>query len=414
MSEIRTQEAGAPIAKETESVKVEENKPFSWLGSEPHPTFVIILVGPEESPFGIQKDFLCSRSEFYEKHFSATNQDEKIEHIVKLPETTKEIFGLAQNFLYTERVISDESNVPSYEALVGLWKLGHKLGIKGLCDKALTAMIDCRRITETIPATPLLIQVWKDTPEGSSIRKLLLSWTAEYMRSSDARAEFAKSLPQEVLSELVVAMSSFDTVPTPEEQPAAVALPSVTPRKNVHYLEDEPDNEAKKSRRTSGTSVNTPLSADRSIKARGSLPKPASRRRTSAGFAEARDFTTAQKLEFCADLLTRMLSGPGFWTRLVGPFRDAVEPVEDGVPDYFEKVKRPMDLSTIKVKMDRKEYNDEEEFLRDVRQIFDNCFTYWKKGDPMWLAGEKLQKTFEDKFSHMNKWISKMGGDEVE
>ncbi|KAH7179476.1 Bromodomain-containing protein [Fusarium flagelliforme] len=412
MSEIRTQEAGAPIAKETESMKVEENKPFSWL--EPHPTFVIILVGPEESPFGIQKDFLCSRSEFYEKHFSATNQDEKIEHIVKLPETTKEIFGLAQNFLYTERVISDESNVPSYEALVGLWKLGHKLGIKGLCDKALTAMIDCRRITETIPATPLLIQVWKDTPEGSSIRKLLLSWTAEYMRSSDARAEFAKSLPQEVLSELVVAMSSFDTVPTPEEQPAAVALPSVTPRKNVHYLEDEPDNEAKKSRRTSGTSVNTPLSADRSIKARGSLPKPASRRRTSAGFAEARDFTTAQKLEFCADLLTRMLSGPGFWTRLVGPFRDAVEPVEDGVPDYFEKVKRPMDLSTIKVKMDRKEYNDEEEFLRDVRQIFDNCFTYWKKGDPMWLAGEKLQKTFEDKFSHMNKWISKMGGDEVE
>ncbi|CAG7564211.1 unnamed protein product [Fusarium equiseti] len=414
MSEIRSQEVGAPVAKETDSVKVEENKSFSWLGSEPHPTFVIILVGPEESPFGIQKDFLCSRSEFYEKHFSATNQDEKIEHIVKLPETTKEIFGLAQNFLYTERVISDESNVPSYEALVGLWKLGHKLGIKGLCDKALTAMIDCRRITETIPATPLLIQVWKDTPEGSSIRKLLLSWTAEYMRSSDARAEFAKSLPQEVLSELVVAMSSFDTVPTPEEQPAAVALPSVTPRKNVHYLEDEPDNEAKKSRRTSGTSVNTPLSADRSIKARGSLPKPASRRRTSAGFAEARDFTTAQKLEFCADLLTRMLSGPGFWTRLVGPFRDAVEPVEDGVPDYFEKVKRPMDLSTIKVKMDRKEYNDEEEFLRDVRQIFDNCFTYWKKGDPMWLAGEKLQKTFEDKFSHMNKWISKMGGDEVE
>jgi len=73
-----------------------------------------------------------------------------------------------------------------------------------------------------------------------------------------------------------------------------------------------------------------------------------------------------------------------------------------------------MDLSKIKVKKDRKEYNDEEEFLRDVRQIFDNCFTYWKKGDPMWLAGEKLQKTFEDKFSHMNKWISKMGGDEVE
>ncbi|KAK6705792.1 hypothetical protein SNK05_009671 [Fusarium graminearum] len=412
MSETQTQEVGVPVVKETENVTVDKRKPFSWL--EPHPTFVIVLVGPQEAPFGIQKDFLCSRSEFYEKHFSAANPEEKVEHVVKLPDTTKEVFGLAQHFLYTDKVISDESSVPSYEALVGLWKLGHKLGIQGLCDKALNAMIDCRRITETIPATPLLIQVWKDTPEGSSIRKLLLSWTAEYMRSSDARAEFAKSLPQEVLSELVVTMSSFDTVPSPEAPPATVTLPSVTPRKNVHYLEDEPENEAKRSRRVSGISVGTPVSADRSIKARGSLPKPGPRRRTSAGFAEGRDFTTAQKLEFCADLLTRMLSGPGFWTRLVGPFKDAVEPVEDGVPDYFEKVKRPMDLTTIKFKMDHKEYNNEEEFLADMRQIFDNCFTYWKKGDPMWTAGEKLQKTFEDKFSHMNKWISKMGGDEVE
>lgn len=278
--------------------------------SEPHPTFVILLVGPEESPFGIQKNFLCSRSEFYDKHFSNANQDAKLEHIVKLPETTKEIFGLAQHYLYTDRVISDESNVPSYEALVGLWKLGDKLGIEGLCDKALNAMIDCRRITETIPATPLLIQVWKDTPEGSSIRKLLLSWTAEYMRASDSRAEFAKSLPQEVLSELVVAMSSFDTASTPEAATTTGTLPSETPRKNVHYLEDEPENEAKKSRRTSGVLVGTPLSADRSIKARGML-KTAPRRRTSAGFTEGKDFTTAQKLEFCADLLTRMLSGPG-------------------------------------------------------------------------------------------------------
>jgi hypothetical protein len=99
---------------------------------------------------------------------------------------------------------------------------------------------------------------------------------------------------------------------------------------------------------------------------------------------------------------------------LVGPFREPVEPVEDGVPDYFDKVKKPMDLSTIKAKMDRREYADDEEFLADVRQIFENCFLYWKKGDPMWLAGEKLQRTFEEKYSHMNKWISKMAGEEGE
>jgi hypothetical protein len=84
------------------------------------------------------------------------------------------------------------------------------------------------------------------------------------------------------------------------------------------------------------------------------------------------------------------------------------------VPDYLEKIKRPMDLGTIKAKMDNREYANEEQFLADVRQIFDNCFMYWTKGDPMWMAGEKLQKTFEEKYSGMNKWISKMGGDEAE
>lgn len=84
------------------------------------------------------------------------------------------------------------------------------------------------------------------------------------------------------------------------------------------------------------------------------------------------------------------------------------------MPDYFDKVKKPMDLSTIKAKMDRHEYTDENQFATDVRQIFENCFAYWKKGDEIWLAGEKLQKTFEEKYSGMNKWISKMGGEEPE
>lgn len=99
---------------------------------------------------------------------------------------------------------------------------------------------------------------------------------------------------------------------------------------------------------------------------------------------------------------------------MVGPFRDPVDPKAESVPDYFEKVKRPMDLSTIKGKMDRGEYQDEEAFLRDMRQIFENCFTYWKKGTAMHASGEKLQKTFEEKFAGMNKWIAKMGGEEGE
>lgn len=288
--------------------------------------FVIILVGPDEKPFGIQKDFLCHKSEFYQKEFSTRVTEERVEHITKLPEATTEIFGLAQQFMYTESIIPDVNNIPSYEALVGLWGLGHKLGIKGLCEKTLEAMVDCRRLTERIPSTPLLIQVWRETPEGSSIRQLLLSWAAEYMRSSDARAQFAKSLPQEVLSELVVTMSSFDTTPTVQVAEPSPTDPSILPRKNVHYLEENSEDEAskntKKNRRSSGFATGPLPLADAKPQLarkppRTSLPKAPQRRRSSGMHLDARSFTTAQKLEFCSDLLTRMLSGPGMYLLFV-------------------------------------------------------------------------------------------------
>lgn len=71
-----------------------------------------------------------------------------------------------------------------------------------------------------------------------------------------------------------------------------------------------------------------------------------------------------------------------------------------------------MDLGTIKDKMDRKAYNDETEFLADVRQIFANCYTYWSDTDPMWITCQKFQKTFEEKYAGMTKWIAKMDGEE--
>lgn len=274
---------------------------------KPHPTFVILLVGPDEQPFGLQKDFLCYRSGYYRRYFAERQEDEKLEHMVKLPDTSVQVFGLAQHFLFTGDVIADFNAMPSYEALVNLWNLGYKLEINGLCDRSLDAMTECRRLLSKIPSTPLLVQVWKDAPEGSAIRQLLLSWTAEYMRSSGARAEFAKSLPQEVLSELVVAMSSF-------ERSAGDRHSQATPRKNVHYLEGAEDEEAlagaKRSRRVS--TLPTQIS-DQAAALKNRAPQPKPQKRRSGAYLEGRTFSTASKLDFCADLLTRMLSGPGMF-----------------------------------------------------------------------------------------------------
>jgi len=416
-----------PTAPMKETAAPVEPQPFSWL--QPHPIFVIALVGAEETPFGIQKDFLCSKSAFYSKYFAAT-PEEGLENLVRLPDTSVDVFAYAQNFIYTGQVFPSLDNLPSYEVLIGVWKLGHELGIHGLCDATLDAMAECRRVTQHIPATPLLVQVWKDTPEGSSIRKLLLSWAAEYMRSSESRAEFARSLPQEVLSELVVTMSSLDDPPIQIDASGTVSASGAQRRSAPHEL-DEAEGRPAKKRRASDTGLNGTASGAAVAAAaaahaasrkqggpRASLPgakpgpKPGSKRRSSAAINGGQPFSANQKLNFCADLLSRMLSGPGFWTRVVGPFKDPVDPERDGVPDYFQVVKKPMDLMTMKGKMDRREYGDENEFLADMNQIFTNCYTYWREQDPMWAACEKLQKSFEDKFGQMNKWIAKMEGDE--
>ncbi|KAK8042707.1 hypothetical protein PG994_013190 [Apiospora phragmitis] len=357
---------------------------FSWL--KPHARFVMIFVGPEEVPFAIQKDFLCHKSSFYRQYFEDKARTSDLEYVVTLPEVTPEVFGLVQNFLYTGRLLTSIESLPGYELLIATWKLGHRLGIDGLCDEALEAMAE-----------------------------------SEYIRSSESRSEFSKSLPQEVLSELVVAMSHLDSAPV--IQLNNVQSPNGhTQRKNVHYLnaddsEDEPKDKAPKHRHSDVTAARAAPQEKRPAArkpARASLPtiRPVKHRKSLVNIGADHQFTDDQKLNFCSDLLSRMLSGPGFWTRLVGPFRQPVNPVEDGVPDYLDKVTKPMDLGTIKDKMDRGQYKGDQEFVSDVRQIFTNCFTYWTDKDPMWATCEKFQKTFEEKYSGMHKWILKMDGAE--
>jgi hypothetical protein len=59
----------------------------------------------------------------------------------------------------------------------------------------------------------------------------------------------------------------------------------------------------------------------------------------------------------------------------VKPFKEPLDPDLEGILDYFEVITRPMDLSTVKTKMDRNEYENATEFEADIRQMFHNCYT---------------------------------------
>ncbi|XP_002137434.2 bromodomain-containing protein 4-like [Drosophila pseudoobscura] len=83
-------------------------------------------------------------------------------------------------------------------------------------------------------------------------------------------------------------------------------------------------------------------------------------------------------------------------------FRHPVNAVKQGIYDYHEKIHRPMDLNTIKKRLEYSYYWWGADLLEDIRLIFDNCKTYNSPDSPVfrdavtlcelfWLRMEKLQ-----------------------
>ena len=75
------------------------------------------------------------------------------------------------------------------------------------------------------------------------------------------------------------------------------------------------------------------------------------------------------------------------------PFR---QPVDGMIPDYFDIVKRPMDLSTIKRKLDTGVYKDPWEYVDDVWLMFDNAWLYNRKTSRVYKFCSKLAEVFEN------------------
>lgn len=52
------------------------------------------------------------------------------------------------------------------------------------------------------------------------------------------------------------------------------------------------------------------------------------------------------------------------------PFIDPVDPIALGIPNYFEIIKNPMDLSLIDAKLKGNKYKSPFQFFRDIELIW--------------------------------------------
>jgi hypothetical protein len=61
-------------------------------------------------------------------------------------------------------------------------------------------------------------------------------------------------------------------------------------------------------------------------------------------------------------------------------FRRPVDPVADGVPDYPQRISKPMDLGTISDRLNRHKYRNSREWYSDLELVFQNGIDYHGPG----------------------------------
>jgi bromodomain-containing factor 1 len=70
----------------------------------------------------------------------------------------------------------------------------------------------------------------------------------------------------------------------------------------------------------------------------------------------------------------------GYLQQLLEP----VNPVKLGIPDYFEVIKEPMDLSTVEKNLKMYQYSTMNQFHADINRIWFNSYRYNQKGSDIY------------------------------
>ncbi|XP_028664917.1 bromodomain-containing protein 3-like isoform X2 [Erpetoichthys calabaricus] len=107
----------------------------------------------------------------------------------------------------------------------------------------------------------------------------------------------------------------------------------------------------------------------------------------------------SEHLKYCDSILKEMLSKKH--AAYAWPFYKPVDAEALELHDYHEIIKHPMDLSTVKKKMDNREYQDAQGFAADIRLMFSNCYKYNPPDHEVVAMARKLQDVFEMRFAKM-------------
>jgi hypothetical protein len=100
------------------------------------------------------------------------------------------------------------------------------------------------------------------------------------------------------------------------------------------------------------------------------------------------------QLADCHKAIVKLMQNPAAW-----PFLEPVDPIKLGIPTYFDVIKEPMDLRTIRIKLEGEEYRSHEEVNDDVELVWRNARTFNPPNHEVVKCAEILAKLWKRNYS---------------
>jgi hypothetical protein len=119
-----------------------------------------------------------------------------------------------------------------------------------------------------------------------------------------------------------------------------------------------------------------------------------------ASLNRSAELPPAKLKQKCSDLLKGLQTHQHGWV-----FNCPVDPIELGLPDYFEVIKKPMDLGTIQKKLDSGTYHAIKDFQSDVNLTFDNAMTYNEPSSVVYDMAKELKIKFECDYKKLEQLL---------
>lgn len=139
---------------------------------------VQVRVGSDKAICKLHKKILCNVAPYFAAAFKGGFVEAR-EQVLELPDENSAMFNRFQLWVYTRHLLAEgETDTDiSWGLLVGLYIFGEKCGVPDLQNAAIDVLIRKQSSANEIP-TYLLLRVYANTLEGSSLRRLFVDWTA--------------------------------------------------------------------------------------------------------------------------------------------------------------------------------------------------------------------------------------------